>query len=166
MNSGSCPKEHPEQLSLLQPGPPVEGWQHPQRSEWVLPSLSGCRGAQDNEGLWCSLQRHREEFVPRLAANLLGVRTQQHLRVFKLIHDSLKSRSQERTVALRGIRDPDGTANKASLAKSFTDQATLSNQLCYSVRPVLSASLGRRGNGCSESWIIESNKTRPGTWVC
>lgn len=47
-------------------------------------------GAQDNEGLWCSLQRHREEFVPRLAADLLGVRTQQRLGVFKLTHDFLK----------------------------------------------------------------------------
>lgn len=81
--------EHPKQLRLLWPGPPVEGWQQPQRSEWVLPTLSGCRGAQDNEGLWCSLQRHGEEFVPRLAADLLGVCTQQHLGVFKLIHDSL-----------------------------------------------------------------------------
>ena len=113
--------EHQEQLLPLRPGPPVEGWRHPQPSgdEWVLPSLFGCGGAQDNEDLWGSLQRHREEFVPRLAADLLGVCTQQHLRVFKLIHDSLKSGSQERTVALRGVRDPDGTAKKASLPKSF-----------------------------------------------
>lgn len=83
-----APGRHLEQLRLLRPGPPVEGWPHPQRSEWVLPSLFGCRGAQD-EDLWCSLQRHREEFVPRLAADLLGICTQQHLRVFKLIHDSL-----------------------------------------------------------------------------
>lgn len=39
---------------------------------------------------------------------------------------------------LRGIRDPDGTANKASLLKSFRLGLPLSNQLCYSVRSVLS----------------------------
>lgn len=32
-------REHLEQLLPLRPGPPVEGWRHPQPSEWVLPSV-------------------------------------------------------------------------------------------------------------------------------
>lgn len=49
-----------------------------------------CSGVWDKEGLWSSLQRHREELVPGLAADLLGMHTQQHLRVFKLIHNFLQ----------------------------------------------------------------------------
>lgn len=54
-----------------------------------------CRGAWD-EGLWCSLQRHREELVPRLAADLLGVHTQHHLGVLKLVHNCLPPGAEKR----------------------------------------------------------------------
>lgn len=40
--------------------------------------------------LLCSLQRHGEELVPRLAADLLGEHAEQHLRIFKLIQDFLQ----------------------------------------------------------------------------
>lgn len=54
------------------------------------PSLLGLRRLLEQGGLRCSLQRHREELVPRLAADLLGAHTQQHLGVFKLVHHFLQ----------------------------------------------------------------------------
>lgn len=68
----TSPWDHQEWLHL-QLGLPVVGWEYPHQLSRLLHLCLACSRACDKESLWRSLQRHREELVPRLAADLLSV---------------------------------------------------------------------------------------------
>lgn len=98
-------------------GPPVEGWEHPHGLGPAPPSPPACRGARD-EGPGAHFKGIEKNLCPDLQ------RTSSACTRSTISESSNSStiffhREPRKDSQLKGTRDPEATANKTSLLKSF-----------------------------------------------